>query len=118
MYLADEFRPRAIIRGGTAMFSAADAIALIQEAHKRRIIILGIDTFRLTAKTTEPMMDHLLDLSTRGFFADDDWDQSIQFIQERASQGFHFEIVLGDAIGIGGRPNQTSQPIAGKPGSG
>ncbi|MBU1534871.1 hypothetical protein KKF84_06100 [Myxococcota bacterium] len=101
MYLADEFRPRATIRGGTAMFAADDAIALVQEAHKQRIIILGIDTFRLTEKATEPMMDHILDLSTRGFFADDDWGQSIQFIQERAGQGFHFEIVLGDAIEIG-----------------
>jgi hypothetical protein len=109
MYLADEFRPRATIRGGTAMFTPADAIALIQEAHERRIVILGIDTFRLTEKTTEPMMDHILDLSMRGFFADDDWEQSIQFIQERASRGFHFEIVLGDVIEIGGRPNQASE---------
>ncbi len=95
------------------MFAADDAIALIQEAHKRRIIILGIDTFRLTEKTTEPMLDHILDLSTRGFFADDDWDQSIRFIQERARHGFHFEIVLGDAIDIKG-PNQASEVTARK----
>ncbi|MFA6172977.1 MAG: hypothetical protein WC334_09055 [Kiritimatiellales bacterium] len=98
IYLADEFRPRATIRGGIAMFTADDAITLIQEAHKRQIIILGIDTFRLTEKTIEPMTDHMLDLSTRGFFADDDWNKSIQFIQERASHGFNFEIVLGDVI--------------------
>lgn len=117
MYLADEFRPRATIRGGTAMFTADDAIALIQEARKRRIIILGIDTFRLTEETTEPMMDHILDLSTRGFFTDDDWDQSIQFIRERASHGFRFEVVLGDTIEIGGRPNRASEGVPRKLGN-
>ena len=114
LYLADEFRPRATIRGGTAMYKADDAIALVEEAHRRRIIVLGIDTFRLTEKTTEPMMNHILDMSTRGFFADDDWDQCIQFIQKRASAGFHYEIVLGDAIEIGQRPNKTSEVTAHK----
>ena len=101
MYLADEFKPRAKIRGGIAMYEAGDAVELIQEAHKRRIRVLGIDTFRLTEKTTEPMLDHILDLSARGFFANDDWDQSIQFIQERTNRQFHFEVVLGDAIEVG-----------------
>jgi hypothetical protein len=100
LYLEDEFRPRATIRGGILMFPADDAIALIQEAHKRRIRILGIDTFQLTANTTQPLLDHMLDLSTRGFYAEDDWDQSVDFIKRRAAHGFHFEVVLGDAIEI------------------
>ena len=114
LYLADEFRRRATIRGGIAMYKADDAIALVEEAHRRRIVVLGIDTFRLTEKTTEPIMDYILDLSTRGFFAHDDWDQTIQFIQERSRGGFYFEVVLGDAIEIGERPDQASEVTARK----
>ena len=97
-YLEDEFRPRATIRGGILMFTADDAIALIDEAHKRRIRVLGIDTFRLTEKATEPQMDHTLELSNRGFYAEDDWDQCAEFIRQRAQHDFHYEVVLGDAI--------------------
>ena len=111
LYLEDEFRPRATIRSGGLMFAADDAIALIQEAQRRRIRVLGIDSFRLTGKKTELMMDDILDLSTRAFFAEDDWDQSIKFIKDREAQGFHFEVVLGDAIEIGRKAEQCTAPL-------
>jgi hypothetical protein len=96
LYLEGEFRPRATIRGGILMFRAADAVDLIQTAHARRVRVLGIDTFRLTERTTTPEYDHTLDLS--GHHAESDWDEAIEFVRTRESDGLHFEVVLADEV--------------------
>lgn len=103
LYLEGEFRPRATIRGGILMFQAADAIALIREAHHRRIRVLGIDTFRLADGATEPMLQHMLDLSAGGQFSDAHWQAAETFVQERSHMDFHFEVVLADEVETRGR---------------
>jgi hypothetical protein len=99
LYLEDEFRERASVRGGIAMFRPEDAIALLEEAHRRRVRVLGIDTFRLSTSATEPMYEHTLDISARGALSEDDWALAIEFVRQRSNAGFHFEVVLADEVG-------------------
>lgn len=58
LYFIEEHRQFATIRGGILLFPADYAIKLIQEAHSKRIRVLGIDSYLLTDKSTEPMFDH------------------------------------------------------------
>ncbi len=97
-YLEDEFSSRATIRGGILMFQAFDAIDLIKEAQVRRLPILGVDTFRLGESTTEPLIEHMLDLSRKEINLDTNWIEAIRFIEERKDNGFYFEVVIGDMI--------------------
>jgi hypothetical protein len=91
--LEDKFAARGIRRGGILFLAASDAIDLIEAARKQGRAILGVDSFRLTDTTTEPVMEHSVDLS-EGEVPADTWSTASEFISARAESGFMFEIVI------------------------
>lgn len=113
-YLEAEFRTQKNTRGGILVLSPDEACRLIARAQEEKIRVLGIDAFILTETTIQPSMEHSVDYSDREFFSDSDWHIATTFIQERASYGFHFEVVLGDAITIPKEPNQPPEPMRAK----
>ena len=99
-YLAAEFRTPMNTHGGILMLTAEEACRLVRRAEEEKIRVLGIDSFILKDESTQPVLEHSIDYSARGFVSDSNWQTAATFIKERASLGFHFEIVLGDAITI------------------
>lgn len=75
------------------MLDADDALALIETARQQQQPIFGIDSFIVTESTTQPMMEHILDLSVGGL-PDDPWSEARRFVQERRDLGFMFEVVV------------------------
>ena len=75
------------------MLNAHDALAFIETARQQRKPVLGIDSFIVTKTTTQPLMDHILDLSVGGLPADT-WSEARRFVEQRKDSGFLFEVVL------------------------
>ena len=73
--------------------SAPDALDFIEAARQEHQPVFGVDAFRLTDTTTEPLIDHMLDLSGQPVPADT-WSEARQFVEERSSCGFMFEVVV------------------------
>ena len=89
------FLSKGLVRGGVLLLEARDAIALIEEARKQRIPILGVDAFVVSEQATQPLSAHTLDLSgATGTGPIDTWAEAANFIQARADDGFMFEVVV------------------------
>ncbi len=93
--LQEKFTRAGNRRAGILMLSALDALSMVQEASRHRIAVLGIDAFRLSPTTTQPDMEHSIDLSWPPV-ASDPWAVAVAFLQERRQLGLHFEVVLAD----------------------
>ena len=91
--LEEGFVSRGIVRGGTLFLAAAHAIELIDTAKTQGRRVLGVDTFILGENETRPLLDHILDLSSppANF---DSWSTARRFIEERADEGYMFEVVV------------------------
>jgi hypothetical protein len=87
------FLARATKRGGLTLLPASEALALVEAARANGVPVLGIETFLLTTSTTQPQMDHILELS-KGDDKCDTWAEARQFISERGAQDFWFEVAL------------------------
>ncbi len=111
LYLENEFSTRAIDRYGITLFEPSDAKELIQEAERRKIRILGIDSFKIENETIQPQMEHSIDYSSRNYFSEDDWSASIQFIRSKESTGLLFEITLGDVIDIKNTKSEQGESL-------
>jgi hypothetical protein len=75
------------------MLNAHGSIDFIETARQDRRPVLGIDSFIVTETTTEPLMEHILDLSV-GPLATDTWSEARRFVEQRKDSGFMFEIVV------------------------
>lgn len=75
-----------------AMLNANDALTFIETARHQQKPIFGIDSFIVTETATQPMMEHILDLSAG--VPDDTWSEARRFVQERQDLGFMFEVVV------------------------
>jgi hypothetical protein len=75
------------------MLNAQDALDFIETARQQQRPILGVDSFLVTETTTQPLMQHILDLSTGGLPADT-WSEARRFVEERRDSGFMFEVVV------------------------
>jgi hypothetical protein len=91
--LEQSFAARGIGRGGVLMLSAPDALAFIEVARQQQTPVLGVDSFVVTETATQPLMEHILDLSVGGMPADT-WSEARRFIEQRKDSGFMFEIVV------------------------
>ena len=91
--LEQSFAGRGIQRGGILMLNATDALAFIEAARVRHTVVLGVDSFIITDTTTQPLMEHTLDLSVGGLPADT-WSEARRFVEQRRHSGFMFEIVV------------------------
>jgi hypothetical protein len=91
--LQTRFESRGVKRGGLLLFRAPDALAFIAEARAERVPVLGIETFILTEESTQPQMDHILDLSDADKTCDT-WSEAQAFVSERASSDYAFEVTV------------------------
>jgi hypothetical protein len=82
---------KAIVRGNLLFFHPNEAVLLIKKCEKENRKILGIDAFRITETTTQPVSEHSIDFSGIG---DGNWKESIEFIKARSTIGLVFEIVI------------------------
>jgi hypothetical protein len=106
--LESEFKAVANQRHGILLLSADHACDMIQRAEKRRIEILGIDSFILKGDTIQPNMENSIDFSSANHAIHNSWKEGFSFINERKHLGFAFEVVLGNQI-------QTEQGAAANP---
>jgi hypothetical protein len=87
-----EFNDKAIIRGGIYLFNSVDDVAVIRRCNELKNRILGIDSFKVTENSTQPILEHSVDFSNN-VSDSGNWVEAEQFIQERFNEGFLFEIV-------------------------
>ena len=87
------FLARATDCGGLTLFKPSDALSLIAAARVHGVPVLGVETFLVTESTTEPQMDHILDLSGADAQCDT-WSEAERFISERSTGGYLFEITV------------------------
>lgn len=87
-----EFNGKAIVRGGIHLFSWRDALDLIKCCHLCQRKILGIDSFRITEHTIQPVLEHSVDFSIKGK-SEGNWLEAENFIKERVEEELVFEIV-------------------------
>ena len=93
--LESVFRDRGEVRGGILLLAAKDARALIDSARQHNVRVLGVDGFTLTQRTTEPMMEHSLDLTASGApEVRDPWTTASEFLRGFEDTSLRFEVVL------------------------
>ena len=86
---------KAILRGDISFSTPADAIDLIKACKKIEKWILGIDAFILTDKTTQPVMEDSIDYSMfNNYKSPQNWDEAIEFIEQKRGQDYYFEVVF------------------------
>lgn len=85
----DELYQKAIHRHGIDLYDAEDAILLIKLCQQANILVLGIDAFRLYGDKIQPCMENSIDLSLEN----GNYDLALQFLADRRTAGFLYEIV-------------------------
>ncbi len=75
------------------MLNAHDALTFIETARRQQRPVLGIDSFIVAETATQPLMEHILDLSGGGL-PSDTWSEARRFVEHRRDSGFMFEIVV------------------------
>ncbi|MCL6600923.1 MAG: hypothetical protein K6T81_19635 [Alicyclobacillus macrosporangiidus] len=88
-----ELSKRGIKRGGTYLLSPSDALDVVKRCRELNIRILGIDAFKLTDHTTQPVLEHSVDFSLTQDTGKGSWFEAETFIKERFHLGLMFEIV-------------------------
>ena len=66
--------------GQTLILRQKDAIEMINDARKEEREILGIDSFVLDSKGTNPQLEHSIDFSSDRDEVSDSWSEAIEFI--------------------------------------
>jgi hypothetical protein len=102
--IEEQFKDKAIIRGNLYFFRALDAISVIQRCRMLNRVILGIDAFILTAKTTQPLMEQSINYTDFDYqdhmsaqnLDGGHWAEAIKFIEERMNEDYYFEVVYRD----------------------
>lgn len=87
-----EFDKRAIRREGIYLFDSHGALDVIKRCHDLKKRILGIDSFRITENTTQPVLEYSIDFSIR-MDAKDIWKEAENFIMNNDNKGLVFEVV-------------------------
>jgi hypothetical protein len=94
MSIAREFVHRGTLRGGVLVLEASDALAMVERAESLGVPILGVDGFWITETTTQPDMEHSIDLSSTAGHGK--WHEAAEFIRGRADLGLMFEVVADE----------------------
>jgi hypothetical protein len=89
-----EFRSRGDVRGGILLLKPAAAIDLIRRCRELGVRVLGLDAFRITDSTTQPISEHDLELSPERDLAKG-WACAERHLVNRAASGLSFEVTLG-----------------------
>jgi hypothetical protein len=95
--LEREFSARSAAPGGNLLLlPAPDALALVDRAAEEGVPILGVETFRVTGRGTEPLLDQLADFSPAVAEGHGCWADAEQFLRAHGTAGLLFELTLGD----------------------
>jgi hypothetical protein len=86
---------KAIIRGGIHFYMYSDALELIDICEKNGYPILGIDSFIVTEKKTQPFLEDSIDFSNSENTAlfEKSYESAKEFLKSKRSFGFVFEVV-------------------------
>jgi hypothetical protein len=86
------FESRGARRDGALLLGEADALALIDEAQRAQIAILGVDQCRSADADTYARLDR----EGRGFdlMRGDSWSRAREFITDLSGRGLLFEVAL------------------------
>jgi hypothetical protein len=95
MSVEDEFRSRGLARGGVLLLQPRDALEMVGRAREARVVVLGVDGFWITDDTTQPDLEHSIDLGAD----ESSWEAAARFIDERLESGLRFEVVLDEESG-------------------
>ncbi|MBB5366360.1 hypothetical protein [Deinococcus humi] len=87
------FESLGIDRYGLRVFNAKEATIVIYGLKDMGIEIIGVDAFRITPNTTQPIMEHDLDLS---FQRGNSWEIAHEYVASKENLGLYFEFVLAD----------------------
>ncbi len=90
--IEQEFVAKGVLRGGALMLQAQHALELVRSCRERGIRVLGIDAFRLTETTTQPVMEQSTDYSWPN--DKDAWSRAESFLTERIDSGLCFEVAV------------------------
>ncbi len=94
--LSDEFAAQGRKRAGVLFLQPKVALALVRAARERGVRVLGIDGFKLTETTVQPVMEESIDLSADPRDWDRSWALAEDFLARRMSTGLYFEVVIED----------------------
>jgi hypothetical protein len=77
------------------MLHPGDAIELVRRCRERGIEVLGVDGFRLTERTTQPVMEQSIDLSGLEDLRRRSacWDRAEEFLLQRSTSDLFFKVV-------------------------
>jgi hypothetical protein len=92
MSIAAEFKSRGIVRGGILILGPHEALAMVARAREQSVPVLGVDGFWITEQTTQPDMEHSIDLGG----AQSSWRRAEEFIRTRADSDLMFEVVADE----------------------
>ena len=90
------FTSRGMLRGGVLLLRPNDALDMVQNCRRESVSILGIDAFRISSNSTQPVMEDSVDFSreTRRASFLDVWHEAELFLHNRQNKDLFFEIVL------------------------
>ncbi|WP_420596815.1 hypothetical protein [Deinococcus sp.] len=91
--MIDIFATLGIERSGLIMLDAQNALIIIDKLEETGIDILGIDAFKITPESTQPIMEQDFNLISQHGSS---WGATRRHIIDRRSLGLHFEFVLSD----------------------
>ena len=98
--LEAEFRPRNLkSEGGVLALSQADTEEFIEEALKRDLLILGMDSFQIRGSSIQPFMEYSRDYSYSPMSNSERAEACKDLMGRLANQGFSFEIGLDAGLG-------------------
>lgn len=82
----------ALTKGRLRLFFYDDAVKIINECKSRRVKLLGIDSFKISARGIQPFMEYSYDYSDLDI--NETWDKAYHDISRLKDSEFVFEIVF------------------------
>lgn len=90
----NEFAGNGEVRGEILFLPPAQALQMVRRCRELGLRVLGIDGFELSEKTTRPLMEHSIDLSSPP--RTDPWGEAEAFLDRRLSSDLMFDIVVDE----------------------
>lgn len=95
--LHDRFSTRGILRGGVLLLEPEEAKAMIREAKKRRVNVLGVDAFFVAEQSTTPSMEFSRSFATKGGVSPANYRLAEEHIARHLDKGLLFEVVIEES---------------------
>jgi hypothetical protein len=90
--IEQEFAAKGVIRGGELLLKPKDALDMVRRCHEEDIEVLGLDGFKVTEQTIQPVMEQSIDLSFPR--SSDSWRRAESFLATRLDSDLYFEVAI------------------------